>query len=442
MSVDRYRHGHSRRSFLRALTAGGTLAIAGCQSGDQRSAERVTPAPVPALDRTTVPLATSTLEVRHGDLDGPDAAAMGDLLATFDDAHRPVSVVDRRLPGGLDDQVRKVEDRVVVGYGPIGAALRPLASSLLDLSTVWNDQGFNAGAGPANTCMIDYRLVAIPQSLHRLNCLYYDPVRLDDAGLEPTDFATLPAFLSALAEATDVPIPFARPLRDARERLALWEILLVGHVDRRASYLQLVSGTVDDHRDDVRAATADFAGLWSGLTPSVRRSDPATLLDGVVEERIGCVALPSWAARHLLARPDSSYGVDWAVSAVPGTAKRFPFTGDGFVAFSASDHREVATRFLTEATSVRAQQRFTQRSGSVLPRIAFDAGGDPHPFYHDQWNDYRRSWMQPPSIAYGQAVSPDVRRAIEAALSTMDNHWDVDRTTDEILAALERATVL
>lgn len=432
----------SRRSFLRVAAGIGAAGIAGCQGGPRGTNEQVTPAPVPAVDRTTIPLPPSTLEVRHGVLDRPTGAAMADLRRRFDRRHRPVTVVDRTT----DDERRPTpsgDGDAIVGFGPLGAALRPQAPALLDLSDLWLEQ-LVTNSGPSNACLLSQRLVAVPQLLHRLNCLYYDPSLVEESGVDPADYDSLPAFVADLDRLPDgIVVPFARPMRTPTESLALWEVLLSGTVQHSAAYTQLVSGTVADHRDRLRAATAAFETVRSGLEPAARQRDPAALLDGIVDGDVGFVAAPSWAARHLRDREGTTYGSDWTASPVPGTEGRFPFTGSGLYVYAASDERLVGRAFLRFATSIGPQRRFNRLAGSIVPQSNADSvSEDRHPFYREQWADYYSSQMQPLSIAYGLAVRPSVRRDVEKALVALVNHDDVDRATDGIQTALSRASVL
>lgn len=430
----------TRRRLLGALAAAATSTFAGCQAFDSsESAETITPAAVPSPT-----LSPGTLLVRYAgaSTDGLASRAMTDLLQSFVTANQSVRVRQGSLDG---DATAATIDGAVVTLDHVGGALAPKAQAdeLAILERTWEQIRAEIPVGLAVACYLDRDLVAIPQSIHRLNCLYYNPSVLAEAGVDIetyTTFADLASKPSGLEEVVDT--LFAQPLRSPRDRLALWESLLGGRLVSQRQYDQLVTGGVPQSSVPVLRATRDYAAALSMTPDSVREAPPSALLDGVLDGAIGFVRQPSSVAHYLADRPDATYGENWAVTPVFSSPWVVTFVADGFSVPANTADLSTARTFVRYAIESERQRRFNERRGAIPARMDVAASVDHHPFYVEQATDYREASMYARSMADSMAISDAVRAALFEALADFERHGVVDRTADDIIDALASASML
>ena len=431
--------GPSRRRLLASVGGAAAAALSGCQVFESAdSEETVTPAAVPDPARSG-----GRLLVRHegAQNEGPAEAAMTDLLEAF--AARNEGL---RVGTAPPDAPRPATpNAATVDLGHVGGALAPRAEAgdLAILERTWERIRQHIPVGLSVACYLDRDLVAIPQSVHRLNCLYYNPATLDRAGVDIetyTTFRDLHEEPAGLGEAVDT--LFAQPLASPRDRLALWESLLGGRLVSQAQFDQMVTGGVPPHSVPVRRATGDYAAALSMTPDAARVAPPEVLLDGVVDGEIGFVRQPSWVAHHLVGRADATYGENWAVAPVFSSPWVFTFVADGFAVPGASGDLSTARAFVRFAIETERQRHYNERRGAIPARQDIAGSVDHHPFYAAQAEDYQRATIFARSLADQMAVTESVRRQLFEALAGFERHESVERTTGELVAALETASML
>lgn len=421
----------TRRQAL-GLTATALAGLTGCQTSgsDNNPDDTVTPVSVPG----------STVHLRHdtGD-DSPTGAALDQLRRAFE-TETGVEVVESAYEGSASEQGGESSAEAVT-YGRIGATLAQRAGSLRDLSDLWEGKREVYPYGLVVSSFIDRSFVVVPQTAHRLNCLYYNPSVLSAAGVTPEDYATVSDLQRAPGPLTEsVETLFAQPLRSATDLLELWEGLLGSRLYRERQYVQYVVGDVDDQPLPIVRATRDLDAALSMLPPDATETTPESLLDGVVDGSIGFVRQPTWAGRHLIDRDDATYGTDWAVAPLFASPWTLTVVADGFAIPSTSARATTPRELLQFATTPERQRQFCVTAGAIPART--DVTVDAHPMLAEQATAYREASMHLPSMAHGIAVRPPVRRRLEGALSSFRNHRDTDRAVDEIVAALRTAEVL
>jgi ABC-type glycerol-3-phosphate transport system substrate-binding protein len=428
--------GRLTRRHLLGVTAVAAGGLAGCQTSDtdETVRETVTPAAVPTETFT------SRLELRHDTpLASPTAAAIEQLLTAFEEATQAVTPVEQTRSG------RETEDRggdgtAIVTYDRIGATLAPRTEELRSLDALWESQQSVLPHGVAISSYVGRAPTVIPQAVNLLNCLYYNPEVLSDAGISPGDYATVRdvyAEPGPLAETVET--LFAQPLRSATDLLELWEGLLGSRLYRQRQYMGYVSGHVDNEPLPIKRATRDLDAALSMLPTSAGEATPESLLDGVVDGSIGFVRQPTWASQYLRDRSDVTYGTDWAVAPLFGSPWGVVFVAEGFAVPDVSE--AVTSRALIQFATDRDQQRhFCATAGAIPART--DVTVDAHPMLAEQTEEYREASMHLPSMAHGVAVRTPVRRSIEAALTEFRDHRDVEQAVEDLIAALRTAEMV
>jgi glucose/mannose transport system substrate-binding protein len=407
------------------------IDLSGCQTSgsDEGPADTVTPASVPG----------STVALRHGAEDGPTGAALDQLRRAFEAEHG-VEVVDAPDAGVTNEQDEESSEETVT-YGRIGAALAERAQSLRDLSDLWEGNHESYPYGLVVSSFIERSFVVVPQTAHRLNCLYFNPSVLSEVGVTPEDYATVSDLQRApgpLAGAVET--LFAQPLRSATDLLELWEGLLGSRLYRERQYVQYVAGDLDDEPLPIVRATRDLDAALSMLPADAAETTPASLLDAVVEGSVGFVRQPTWAGQHLIERDEATYGTDWAVSPLFASPWTLTVVAEGFAVPSTSARAATPRELIRFATTAERQREFCATAVAIPART--DVTVDAHPMLTEQATAYREASMHLPSMAHGIAVRTPVRRRLEDALSAFRTHRDTDRAVTEIVAALRTAEVL
>lgn len=420
----------SRRRVL-LLTAAAGSALGGCQTSDSDTStdDSVTPAPVPG----------DTVELRHdAESESPTGTALDQLIGAFE-AETGTDIVGTALADQTDVS-RSSPATDAVTYDRIGANLAPRENTLRNLAGLWDGQRDVYPYGLVVSSVIDRELVVVPQAVHRLNCLYYNPSVLSEAGLTPEDYATVSDLRQSpgsLAEAVET--LFAQPLRSPTDLLELWEGLLGSRLYRERQYVQYVVGDVDDEPLPIKRATRDLDAALSMLPAGATETTPNALLDGIVDGTVGFVRQPTWAGRHLIEREDATYGTDWAVAPLFASPWTVTFHAEGFAIPNESPRATTPRDLIRFATTADRQRQFCATAGAIPART--DITIDSHPLLAEQATAYREASMHLPSIAHGIAVRTPVQRRLEDALSAFRSHRDTDRAVEELVAALRTAEV-
>lgn len=426
----------TRRRFLGAAGTAGLAAAAGCQS--QGDAEQsVTPAAVPDEEGKR-----GTLVVRYDAAgeSGPATSAMQDLITSFMEARSGVRVVTQQ-----PSEAPPESGRSVVSFGRLGAAVADRADrgELSSVETVWDPVSSRIPNGLVQTCYLSRELVAVPQTVHWLNCLYYNPTVLESADSDRETYATvsqLAAEPGSLTGAVDA--LFATPFGSPRDRVALWESVLSSRLVSQRQFDQIRSWRADTNRLTLRRAMRDYAAALSLLPADAAGVAPTTLLDRVVDGRLGFARLSSRAVPYLLDRSDAVYGTDWEIAPMFSSPWAVVADVEGFVVSVASADLALPLSFLQFATEPDTQRQFNATRGAVPARTDAANAVDDHPVYRTAAAHYQDATIHAPSFADGLVVREDVRRQIAAELSELETHGSIERTTDGLLSVLENVSML
>lgn len=277
--------------------------------------------------------------------------------------------------------------------------------------------------------------VAVPINIHRLNNLFYNVSVVEDAGVDPDsidDPNQLVDVLDTIAQETDA-VPMANQTQAPWSTLQLWEDVFVG-TNGVGNYRDVLAGNVSDYESEVRtslervATYADYFNedsgsiSWDQANAKVVNGDAAFIHQG------------DWAAGQYRTAENFDFDEEWGMTPFPGTSGVYHVVTDSFVFPTNNPSPGATSNFLNYCGSVDAQERFNPIKGSIPPRtdVPDDAFG---PFLQSQIEDFRNSNSQPPTIAHGTGVSPEVKSNIEEAFAGFLENYDVDRAYNGLVNA-------
>ncbi len=428
----------SRRSYLKATALASTLglsALAGCTGGGDEGNEGGGDG-------------GNKLEVVHWWTAGGEKAALNALLEGFGEEYPDVEVENNPAPGGAGSALDTVVKNRVLNENPPstfqiwpGKALAPYTESdTLNTLTesVWSSEmQDNYLGGVKDAAKANGEFVAVPINIHRLNNLFYNVDVVKQAGVDPASISDPKALVDAfetVASETDA-VPMAQQTQSPWSTLQLWEAVFIGEHGTDA-FLDLLSGNVAAHESAVKSSLTtvteyeqyfnDDAGsiAWDQANGKIVNGDAAFIQQG------------DWAAGQYRAAENFEYDSQWGKVPFPGTEGVYTLVMDSFV-FPKNNPSPAATeKFLKYCGSVDAQKRFNREKGSIPPRtdVPTDAFG---PFLTKQIEDFKNSDTQPPTIAHGTGVTPEVKSSVEQAFSGFTEQWDVAAAYEGIKSAFE-----
>ncbi|MFB6113655.1 MAG: ABC transporter substrate-binding protein [Halodesulfurarchaeum sp.] len=428
-----------RRYYLKLAGTAGALGLAGC-AGNGGQGETTTTTTQEQGDGTTTTQEPSfnTLEIVHWWTAGGEKQALQALIDGFTSKYPEISIENNPAPGGAGSALDTVIKSRVLNENPPstfqiwpGKSLHPYveAGILKDIGdSVWSQKMRDAyQPGVMNMARPQGNLVAVPLNIHRLNNLFYNVSVVESAGVDPTTIQSPGDLLSALrtiGEQTDA-APMAQQTKSVWSTVQLWEDVLLGQsgVD---TYTSILDGNVAENESAVKDALTtvkkysnyfnkDSGSIsWDQANAKVINGDAAVIHQG------------DWAAGQYKAREGFTFGEDWDYVPFPGTDSVYHVVTDSFVFPQPNPSPEATERWLQYCGSVEGQKKFNPIKGSIPPRT--DVPKDPFgPFLREQMDDFAASSAQPPTIAHGTGVVPEVKSSIEGALSSFISNWDVNQ---------------
>ncbi|QCJ46652.1 MULTISPECIES: ABC transporter substrate-binding protein [Haloprofundus] len=382
------------------------------------------------------------LEIVHWWTAGGEQDALNALLEGFQEEYPDASVNNNPAPGGAGSALDTVIRNRVLNENPPstfqiwpGQALTPYTESdmLEDISDIWSGDMEDAYLqGVRDAAQSDGSYVAVPINIHRLNNLFYNVSVVEEAGVDMQSVDSPQALLDAMetiSNNTDA-VPMAHQTQSPWSSLQLWEAIFQAEQGIDA-YLDFTQGNVSNHEQGVKDALSRLSSYsdhfnedagsitWDQGNSKVINGDAAMIHQG------------DWAAGQYDGADDFNYGEQWEHVPFPGTSGLYAVVTDSFVMPTNNPSPETTRQFLTYCGSVDAQERFNPIKGSIPPRT--DVPNEPFgPFLQQQRQDFENSDAQPPTIAHGTAVSPDVKSSLEEAFAAFNENWDVDGAYDRI----------
>jgi glucose/mannose transport system substrate-binding protein len=439
----------TRRRYIKAGgAAGATIAIAGCLGGgDGDSDGEETTTASDDGGTTQSDDGGQELEIVHWWTAGGEKDALNALIEGFEQEYPDVDVTNNPAPGGAGSALdTEIQSRIINENPPStfqiwpGKALNTYLESdvLVDIGdSVWDEGMRDAYLDGVKDMSqsADGEFVAVPLNIHRLNNLFYNVSVLEDAGVDPASLDSPSALLDAMEtiDAETDAAPMAHQTQAVWSTLQMWEDVLIGHagVD---TYQDVIAGNVADNETAVRESlqlVADFREYFNEDAGSVAWDEAN---GKVIQGNAAFIHQGDWAAGQYGAAEDFEYDSDWGNVAFPGTDGVYHVVADSFVMPTSNPSPEATEKWLSYCGSVDGQERFNPVKGSIPPRT--DVPNDEFgPFLTAQREDFDTSDAQPPTIAHGTGVTPQVKSNVEAAFSAFVGNWNVDAAYDELTNA-------
>jgi glucose/mannose transport system substrate-binding protein len=352
--------------------------------------------------------------------------------------HPDVDVRDR----SYENHGMAVKGRILRGDPPQlfaewpDQSLRPYqeAGAIRDLTEVWTDNEWEEAFlhGPVERSTIDGRRYAVPLNIHRMNNLFYNVGVVEEAGVDPESLESPSDLLDAMetiASETDA-APMAQQTQAVWSTLQLWEDVLIG-VSDVSTYNDVLENGVSANEDAVRQAlqtVSDYEEHFNEDSGSIAW-DQAN--GKVIEGEAAFIHQGDWAAGQYKATEGFEFEGDWNYVPFPGTGGVYHVVADSFVKPTPNPSSDATDAWLSYCGSVDGQERFNPIKGSIPPRtdVPDDEFG---PFLTAQRGDFEESDSQPPTIAHGTGVTPQVKSNVEGAFSSFIGNWNVDDTYNQL----------
>jgi len=381
------------------------------------------------------------IELVHHYVGGDGAAALESFLQQFRKTHGSLTLNATHY----DNMRLQVKGRIldedppdlwtgwpgeVKTYADVGV--------VADISNVWESAGLerNFQSAAVDVSKINGAFRTVPLAVHRYNDLYLHTDAVEAAGIDPqraTDPADLIEMLSQVDAEGEGP-GFLLPMADPFTVLQLWEVTLLGFEDI-ATFEAITNGKAGSHRRAISQALehvvafadlADDDSLYHAMTDANQQ-----FIDGVAP----VYAQGDWAAGVFSDTDDFSFGSDWERIPFPGTEEQFGVVMDAVIPHIDADPDALET-FLAYAGSPEAQETFNQNKGSLPARVDVSMDGFSD-FSKSQKRQLDNAREQPLSITHGLSVTPMTLVDLKSVIAEFLEDWDVETTTDEMIAVLD-----
>lgn len=424
----------SRRNILRATGAAAVAGVAGCSGNNKDTTSK---------DTAGKGDKGGKLEIVHWWTAGGEKQALNALIEGFKKRYPEVKVVPNPAPGGAGSALDTVIKSRVLNENPPstfqiwpGKSLHPYieATVLEDIGdSVWNKEMQNAYLpGVRKLAKPQGTYVAVPLNIHRLNNIFYNKSVVKSAGVDPASINSPAALMDAMAQVeseTDA-IGMAQQTKSTWSTLQMWEDILIGMAGVDA-YQDILNGNVAAHESAVKNAL-EMVTKYKQYFPKDAGSiawDQANKM--VIQGDAAFIHQGDWAAGQYKAAKNFDFGEEWDYVPFPGTSGIYHVVSDSFVMPKPNPSPSATKKWLNYCGSVEGQKRFNPIKGSIPPRT--DVPMEPFgPFLKEQRRDFEDSKAQPPTIAHGTGVVPEVKSSIEGAISTFLSTWNVSSTYTRI----------
>ncbi|WP_330633333.1 ABC transporter substrate-binding protein [Halocatena halophila] len=417
-----------RRTYLEGLGLVGTAALtslAGCTGGGDNSGNE-------------------TLEILHGWSGGDGQIAFDSMLEGFKEKHPDIDVNAKAIGGGGNTSLDARINTRLNNQNPPGSWTEWPGKNLQQFTnadllgdigeSVWSNNNMQSAYldGPKQAATSNGTFVCIPTNIHRMNNLFYNTTVVEAAGVDPSklnDPMALADAIRTISENTDA-VGMAHSTKSPWTTLQLWATVFLGQAGIDA-YEAFINGNGD--KDAVASA---FETL---LAYSEQFPDDASTIgwkeanNMFVEGAAGFFHQGDWAAGAY--GSDFAFGENWDHVAFPGTSGQYALNMDSWVIPQDGPASKAAKTWLQYVGTKDAQVRFNTKKGSVPPRADVSTG-EFGPFQTAQIESLQDSTVQPPSIAHGLAVKPEILTKLKQAVRDFSfTDASVDKTAQAFMDA-------
>ncbi len=450
----------SRRQYLALASALGAAGVAGCTGGGGGDQTTEEPTEQPggttssdggggeATETTQSSGSGEPLEIVHWWTAGGEKQAINALLEGFKEKYSGAQVTNNPAPGGAGSALDTVIKNRVLNQNPPstfqiwpGQSLQPYLEGdvLNDIGeSVWTQEvrdayldGVEALAKPEDT------YVAVPLNIHRLNNLFYNTSVMKNAGVDPSSISNPQALLDAMKtidEQTDA-APMAQQTQSSWSTIQLWEDVFIGMhgVD---TYMNVLDGKVKANESAVRSALDMVTKYQQYFNKDAGSISWDQANSKVINGGAAMIHQGDWAAGQYKASESFEFENQWNYVPFPGTSKVYHIVSDSFVFPSNNPSPDTTRKFLQYCASVEGQEIFNPIKGSIPPRTDVPTK-EFGPFLTSQIEDFGNSNRQPPTIAHGTGVTPEVKSNVEGVFAGFLEQWNVDKAYNGLVSAFQ-----
>ena len=397
---------------------------------------------------TSATTSTDRLEVVSWWTSGSEAAALDTLFAGFRGTNPDVTTVNAAVRGGAGSQaIVALAKRLQQGNPPdvwqtfAGKSVQGYAQRgvVRDVGSVFASGDLASRMQPSilTSLMRGGKPYGVPTGAHRSNVLWFNTGVLAKAGVTPPSSGyTLPAFLDDLQKVKDsgAAAPLCLGGKDPFTTVELAENALLSTIGT-AGWRNMMDDRLDWGSSTVQTALRSFGDMLRYVDPQASGLtwDQATakLAKG------GCAyeSMNDSAYGELLAA-GAREGRDLGATPFPGTDSSFLAVVDVFVAATKAKNAKNALAFLAGISDPATQVAFSRAKGSVPVLRDVDVSALP-PY---QQASSKSLWSQPvlPSLAHGEAMSPQFQEGFYDAVSTYVRTRDPDAFAADLRDAVTR----
>lgn len=391
-----------------------------------------------------------TLELQHWWTAGGDAEAMGALLEAFREKHPDVEIQENPVSGAGGGNLHAVVQNRVLNNDPPstwqdwpGANLQPYveADKLNDIGDeVWTDELRDAYLdGPklqARAGDPDNPFVAVPLNIHRINNLFYNVEVVEEAGVDPASLSSPQELIDAMEtiESETDAVGMGQETSSAQGTVQLWAVTFLAEAGAD-TYMDFINGNTDGHEAAVRGAletVEEYANHYTSDAGSINQDEAGYK---VANGEAAFMNQGDWQAGNFQTIEDFDYESGWDHVPWPGTGDYYQLNMDGFAFPKNNPSPDATLEFLKFLGTVEAQETFNPIKGSIPPRSDVPSDEFP-PFQRKQMEQFANSQAQPPSIAHGLAVPPNVLSSITEVMASFVSGYDVDAAQQGLLDAV------
>jgi glucose/mannose transport system substrate-binding protein len=439
--------GHiSRREMLKRATGLGLSApMIGLLLRSAPVAAQATPSasPAAALPPTDTSL-TGNLEIFSWWTSGGEAAALEELFKAYNTSFPNVKITNSAIAGGGGNAAQAVLQTRLAGNNPPDSWQSHIGHELFDgyvaagycapMTSIYQSQGWNdvVPQGLIEQVTKDNDQYAVPVGVHRGNDLWYNKKVLSDAGIKIGDTLSMDDFLSALETlkgkgVVGLGLGDKDPFVDAQT----FENSLLGSIGSD-NYQKLQTGDLSFDDKSVKDAMTTFGKLLGYINDdhSALTWDGATAK--LMEGSVAFNTMGDWAWGEFV-KKNLTEEIGWVN--YPGTDGSFILVVDCFTLPKGAPHQANAEGWLKVIGSRGAQEAFNPVKGSIPPRTDIDKSK--FSVYH-QWSidSFAKDTLLP-SMAHGEATTPQFKSTLYDAATAFVTDKDVDTFSSTLASAAQ-----
>lgn len=392
----------------------------------------------------------NTLELQHWWTAGGDGEAMQALLDIFQEEHPDITIQENPVSGAGGGNLHAVVQNRILNNDPPstwqdwpGANLEPYveADKLNDIGDeVWTDDLREAYLdGPklqARAGDSDNPFVSVPLNIHRINNLFYNVEVVEEAGVDPASLSSPQELIDAMEtiESETDAVGMGQETSSAQGTVQLWAVTFLAEAGADA-YMDFINGNTDGHEEAVRGAletVAEYANHYTSDAGSINQDEAGYK---VANGEAAFMNQGDWQAGNFQTIEGVDYESGWDHVPWPGTEGYYQLNMDGFAFPKNNPSPDATLEFLKFLGTVEAQETFNPLKGSIPPRSDVPTDEFP-PFQQKEMEQFANSEAQPPSIAHGLAVSPEVLNSITEVIANFISGYDVDSAQQGLLDAV------